>query len=714
MNQNLNDILLAFFVEFPQNKEFDYCLVNSTEKFEIKQEIDLKEKIYFFYIIRKIKIPTREKINISIKLKEEKIIESDDIEINQDEVLFQYSLFKKGYLSKDTKTFYKYHKFLKFIEEEKCSQEIINQFFLNTLEYLKTKKYINKKSSILISLILKVINNDNIFTEAINLFNELEKVEPFIEESQFSERIESLCKKKFERELQKKVDTFILYYLSTKNENKFLDYVKGKENLVVSNSIFNKLPEKFIASQIQNCEKEKDVEKMLSKCKSYYILFKILNENRQIVKDKISSKLDFSNYSFEITNEINDIIKNFFDIRDDFKSKIVFKKDFFIDFVNKYKKEEKGLELLRNMVRLIKELEKYSTDESSNLELNLNAAVSEILKKELDNIKYENKDLISLLKNDICSKNELKGRITFTFHQYLNLKTITEDEIKDYKDLNISDFYSKETSQKKMNDFYKDLDFPEISNLISIIDKNTLQNNKDYLISQYINFISEKDENKLKHNIENIGKIFKIFTENGLFQDLKKEFENQIKVKIKYIIFNYLLEQNINEESKNYISFYLLPNKSINKSNIDKILNIHNTSIIQDLLYEEYFSFDKIFDSNQDLSIIIFNKIKELKILEDPNYSKTSYIIKTKEIINNLKEKLTEFKINLKEMNKITELDEIEFKSRLNIFLSNEDSKVLGETIIEKINLFNKLIKDINNILEFLRDFFFFRRTKSI
>ena len=87
------------------------------------------------------------------------------------------------------------------------------------------------------------------------------------------------------------------------------------------------------------------------------------------------------------------------------------------------------------MVRLIKEIEKYSTDESSNLELKLNEAVSEILKNELDNIKYGNKDLISHLKNDICSKNELKGRITFTFHQYLNLKTITEEEIKDYKDL---------------------------------------------------------------------------------------------------------------------------------------------------------------------------------------------------------------------------------------------------------------------------------------
>ena len=164
----MSDIVLAFFIEFPQNKEFDYCLVNPIEKFEIKQEIDLKEKIYFFYIIRKkIKIPTREIINISIKLKNKEIIKSDDIEIKQDEVLFKYSLFKKGDLSKDTKTFYKYHKFLKFIEEEKCSQEIINQFCLNTLEYLKTHKNIHNKSSILINLILKVINNDKIFTEEI-------------------------------------------------------------------------------------------------------------------------------------------------------------------------------------------------------------------------------------------------------------------------------------------------------------------------------------------------------------------------------------------------------------------------------------------------------------------------------------------------------------------------------------------------------------------
>ena len=144
----MNDILLAFFVEFPKNKEFDYCLVNPTKKFEIKQEIDFKEKIYFFYIIRKkIKIPTREIINITIKLKNKEIIKSDDIEIKQDEVLFKYSLFKKGYLSKDTKTFYKYHKLLTFIEEEKCSQEIINQFCLNTLEYLKTHKNIHNKSS---------------------------------------------------------------------------------------------------------------------------------------------------------------------------------------------------------------------------------------------------------------------------------------------------------------------------------------------------------------------------------------------------------------------------------------------------------------------------------------------------------------------------------------------------------------------------------------
>ena len=44
----MSDIVLAFFIEFPQNKEFDCCLVNPIEKFEIKQEIDFKEKIYFF------------------------------------------------------------------------------------------------------------------------------------------------------------------------------------------------------------------------------------------------------------------------------------------------------------------------------------------------------------------------------------------------------------------------------------------------------------------------------------------------------------------------------------------------------------------------------------------------------------------------------------------------------------------------------------------
>ena len=163
----MSDIVLAFFIEFPQNKEFDCCLVNPIEKFEIEQEIDLQEKIYFFYIIRKIKIPTPEIINISVLLKNNETIKSDRIEIKKDEVLFQYSLFKKGDLSIDTKTFYKYHKFLKFIEEEKCSQEIINQFCLNTLEYLKTHKNIHNKSSILINLILKVINNDKIFTEEI-------------------------------------------------------------------------------------------------------------------------------------------------------------------------------------------------------------------------------------------------------------------------------------------------------------------------------------------------------------------------------------------------------------------------------------------------------------------------------------------------------------------------------------------------------------------
>ena len=100
-------------------------------------------------------------------MKNKEIIKRGEIEIKKDEVLFQYSLFKIVYLSTDTKTFYKYHKLLTFIEEEKCSQEIINQFCLNTLEYLKTHKNIHNKSSILINLILKVINNDKIFTEEI-------------------------------------------------------------------------------------------------------------------------------------------------------------------------------------------------------------------------------------------------------------------------------------------------------------------------------------------------------------------------------------------------------------------------------------------------------------------------------------------------------------------------------------------------------------------
>lgn len=133
-------------------------------------------------------------------MKNKEIIKRGEIEIKKDEVLFQYSLFKKVYLSTDIKTFYKYHKLLTFIEEEKCSQEIINQFYLNTLEYLKNQKYIYKKSSILISLILKVINNDKIFTEEIIIW-----------------------KKKFSNEL-----TFIIYKgeIFNKNSSIFIQFIQ--------------------------------------------------------------------------------------------------------------------------------------------------------------------------------------------------------------------------------------------------------------------------------------------------------------------------------------------------------------------------------------------------------------------------------------------------------------------------------------------------------
>ena len=74
----------------------------------------------------------------------------------------------QNYNHLDTKTYYKFNEFLKFIEKENLSQDDIIEFYLCTLKHLKEKKIIN--SDIIIDLILRVVEYESIFKEAISFF----------------------------------------------------------------------------------------------------------------------------------------------------------------------------------------------------------------------------------------------------------------------------------------------------------------------------------------------------------------------------------------------------------------------------------------------------------------------------------------------------------------------------------------------------------------
>ena len=74
----------------------------------------------------------------------------------------------QNYNHLDTQTYYKFNEFLNFIKEEKLSDDDIKEFYLSTLKHLKDKKIID--SNIIIDLILRVVEYESIFKEAISFF----------------------------------------------------------------------------------------------------------------------------------------------------------------------------------------------------------------------------------------------------------------------------------------------------------------------------------------------------------------------------------------------------------------------------------------------------------------------------------------------------------------------------------------------------------------
>ena len=497
-------IVLAFFIELPDNDPYLKCLIrnkieDNKKKFEIIQNINSQKNIYFFYVINVEQIDDEE-IFINIISRKLGAYESkESIKINPQKIIFLYSINFKNLQCLDTKTNYKFNEFIKFIEEENIPDNDIIEFYSYTLNYLKEKKIFN--SDIIINFILKVIEYDSIFNEAISFFYELDDInDNFENQKQFSQMIENLSKKQFNNELKNKVDIFILYYYNLTNEVKFDEYIKGKEELIKSKIIlFKKCTEYYINYLIQNCQKE-EILLILSKCKTYNILFKIIINNNKKIKFHISKIIDLSNYKFNITNEINEIINNYFNIKDFFKEKIKFKKNLFIDFVEQYKNEIKGLELLIDMIGLIDEIKKESKEESLILEKKLNVAISDIYKKECEECKYENEELIFLIKTHICSKQQLKGRITFKFHKFLNLKTITSEEIQEYNNLKIFEFYKSDPKEiDDLQNFCENKDLQELSNFILILDKNYLNKCKDIFVQKLINYIENVNEENFKN-----------------------------------------------------------------------------------------------------------------------------------------------------------------------------------------------------------------------
>jgi len=335
-----NKIVLAFFIELDEKKPNLNCGISGDKKkFKIYPKFQ-KNNIHFYYIINEEKNNCEaEDIIISIYSDTKRLDKSEKININSNKILFLYSINFPHLNSLYTKTYYKFNEFLKFIEEENLSQNDINEFYLNTLkhlEYLKGKTIIN--SDIIINLIFRVVENETIFKKAISFFYDLENIvdDNFLDQERYSDIIEDLKEKNFENELKNKVDIFILYYYNLTNEQKFNEFIEDRENLINSkNPLFKKWTENFINYKIDNFQTEEDISLILSKCKTYNLVFKIISTKTNI-DDLIKNNLDLSNYSFKITNEINEIITNYFKIKYIFTNNIKFKPNLFIEFVDEY------------------------------------------------------------------------------------------------------------------------------------------------------------------------------------------------------------------------------------------------------------------------------------------------------------------------------------------------------------------------------------------
>lgn len=450
-----------------------------------------------------------------------------------------------------------------------------------------------------------------------------------------------------------------IYYLIIKYYNNPIKYIK----LIESSKLFkntNRIETYFLYGLLYSKNLNKKKLSNIKKEKALYI-FKLIESIR------------YNNLDYIINNTIKFCCK----LIDQNKNNPIFN-NIFLDYLMNY--DDKIIDIINNNLFIIK----YCIINSNNIETNLERCMSEIKSYQdifFDIIKKRNIDNI----NDIKDIKILLGLISYKFY-----------DCEDYKDFliskkNLLELYDKLISNLNTKENYNKM-FKYISTLKYTFSYKTSPYMQYYLLSRlstklekynFLAFYSFRDEADFLNYINNTCIINEKFIKYAIIcSNLKND-----------IILNYLINNNLIPLTETYFNLVIFKNSEklydyfinnkyiINKNNINFI---NNYKINDNNNIKENISEPNIINS------FLNNKLKDLTINTEENFSELDYIIR-----NNLYELLNknqnDYNITASDIiNSVIKTNNTIFLKELKITHLNKELEYFKNTI----NVIDKCLED--------------------
>ena len=493
---------------------------------------------------------------------------------------------------------------------------------------------------------------------------------------------------------------------------------KTIENIYISNKILIKF-------------KEKKIKDMLNRCQYFenylFLYYSFFLRNKKIINNNLKDSLNISN-----NDNLDKIIQYYKTIYSNISNLNINKQ--ILKMFNKYcelfEKNQNIVSLIRLKSVIVNK--EFYIKSINNCIINL-----------CENLYFSNIQLMNFLKLILISIDKLKGNFNFgDLWKKIDIENMDENFIKEFKNLNLKNYFNLTiyySSQIYLIDKISDL--KNMGKVLQIIDFNYNEN------------IEEENRAKVKlfshfyYKFRNLLETYnnkEFFSLIKILQILISNDENVEDIKIIILILEKKLTQNDltdifakildedifnNKEINEYILNYFIE-KCLKYNQIDIIMNkITNPKYIDLIMENKKIQIpkeDEFFIKEETPSLQILKKFIEGKYLNDKNVIlKKGYSGKINSLIKEMKDKILNKKFNIKIADDILKLNEIDQKnlnnenikkenlldSRLKLIFTNDevknyDIKTIKEDLLSYINKASEIIKNIEEIYSYLKEFY--------